>query len=68
MQEQFTGSENLIDLIKNNSLADVFPKFEIILKGRRKGEKHYYEVLADQQGKILEVAEIIERPIDNLEF
>jgi len=68
VQEQYKGDINAIDNIERAPNLEFH--YEIVFKGKGKGKRQskYYEILVDHNGNIIEQYEIVDRPIDNLEF
>jgi len=67
-QTQWTGSkEDLQQAINNEQLpAAIKVHYEMVVKGQKTGLSTYFEVLANDEGVVTSVREIIQRNSDNL--
>ncbi|MCX2742784.1 hypothetical protein OO013_02840 [Mangrovivirga sp. M17] len=70
IQTQFTGEATwLLKLLKEGITDhDCILKYEIIIKSQVEKEWSKYEILADEEGEILQVKKIVIRNTDNLEY
>jgi len=68
VQRQWVGSElNIINSFESDAAAEgVEENFEVIVKGRTKEDKNYFELLFSSEGKLLRKSKIIENSSDIL--
>lgn len=72
-QLQLTGNESALQaaiLNKTNNSSMVHEKYELVVEGRRKGDKikTFYEILVDEHGKVVHQLKIVERRVNHLIF
>ncbi len=60
--------KTLVLLIKNQYKNDFDEHYEIVIKAKKKTIFKRYELLFDQNGKVIKELEIIQRNTDNIEF
>lgn len=69
IQVQYTGAEsNLAQVLKGDHSADVKTRYEIEYYGKNENEKTLWEGLFTAEGELIEKREIIQRPVDNLNY
>lgn len=72
-QLQLTGNESSLQaaiLNKTNNSSMVHEKYELVVEGKRKGDKikTFYEILIDEHGKVVHQLKIVERRVNHLIF
>lgn len=72
-QLQLTGNESALQaaiLNKTNNSSMVHEKYELVVEGKRKGDKikTFYEILIDEHGKVVHQLKIVERRVNHLIF
>ncbi len=70
IQIQYSGNpQNLLSLIKRGTTKEIYTtRYEIVVKGRKEKKVNLYEITFTDNGEIIDIARIIFRNTDNLEF
>lgn len=69
IQEQYINPSSVKKSIKLDHASNIKPdNYEIVIKGIRHEEKKYFEVILDAHFDLSTILEIIDRPIQNMEF
>jgi len=69
-QEQWKGNAGLLtESVRQGRVQEgIVTAYELEIKGKRAGRYAYYEVYADERGKLLRIREVIQRNTQNMEF
>jgi len=69
IQIQYTGSDtDLARVLTGNDAKEIQTRYEIEYYGKQKSEKIFWEGLFTSEGELIEKREIIQRPVDNLNY
>ena len=70
VQEQYIAAPSLTEQLfpASEAAKELTPNYEIVVRGKRGAKKQYFELLLDPEGVLLRLEEIVDRPLDNIEF
>ncbi len=69
IQVQYTGADSILSkALRKDDILSLTRRYEIEYYGKQKREKVFWEGLFDEHGGLIEKREIIQRPVDNLNY
>ncbi|MCA1762161.1 MAG: hypothetical protein ABR574_04450 [Cryomorphaceae bacterium] len=69
IQVQYTGADSTLSrALRKDDILSLTRRYEIEYYGKKNREKVFWEGLFDERGGLIEKREIIQRPVDNLNY